>query len=142
MKSLTQRRARIARVRKIEHARASASAAEAEGRVIVLEQHSSRLHRLATDLTPGAGSMFGAALSNAGELAQRLRDARTGLADAISGAKASALESSLARIEARIRQESADRLEVQAQTQLHEAMERRRETPFRTRVRNRGFGDT
>ena len=138
MKGLTQRRARIARVRRIEHARASASAAEAESRVELLEGHSTRLHSLATDLTPGAGSMFGATLANVGELQQRLRDARTGLVDAITGAKASALERSLARIEARIRQESADRLESQALEHFVEAVERRREAPFRTRPRTIG----
>ena len=135
MTGLSQRRARIARVRRIEHARASASAAEAESRVVVLEGHSARLHTLAGDLTPASGTMFGAALSNAGELQQRLRDARSGLVDAITGARASALERSLQRIEARIRQESADRLETMAEAERVEAVERRRETPFRARQR-------
>jgi len=125
MKAIVRRRARIARVRRIEHAHAAAIAVAAETRVVTLEQQSSHLGRLAVDLAPTSGLMTGATLSNAAELADRLRRAQHSLANTISGARAAAFEQSLARIEARIRQESADRLETRAHEKLAEDLERR-----------------
>lgn len=135
MKHVVRRRARIARVRRAQHLQASAHAAMAANRVQTLEGQATHLIRLAGDLDASPGQMTGASLSNAGELAQRLRAARDGLVDAIVGARATALERSLQRIEARIKQESAERLDARARSSLAELMERKRAALPRRRVR-------
>lgn len=135
MKQLVKRRARIVRVRRAQHLQASANATLAENRVQTLEGQAGHLIRLASDLDAAPGETSGAMLSNAGELAQRLRAAKDGLADAISGARATALERSAHRIEARIRQESAERLDGRARAALAEYSERKGNLPVRRRPR-------
>lgn len=135
MKQVVKRRARIARVRRAQHLQASAHAQMAANRVQMLEGQAGHLVRLASDLDATPGQAAGAALANAGELAQRLRAARDGLTDAIVGAKATALERSAKRIEARIRQESAERLDERARAALAEHLERKGFVPIRRRPR-------
>lgn len=135
MKNVVRRRARIARVRRAQHLQASAHAALAENRVMTLESQAVHLVKLAGDLDARPGTVTGAALSNAAELAHRLRTARDGLMDAITGAKAAAFERSLQRIEARIKQESAERLDARARDSLAEITERKRAAMPRRRRR-------
>jgi len=125
MKALVQRRERIARVRRVQHLQAAAHAAQADARVASLETSESRLTELRHSLTLEPGVFSGATLSNAGELAMRLDTARQGLTEAIVAARASAAQFAALRLEARIRQESAERLEEQAQTAFDELRERR-----------------
>ena len=65
----------------------------------------------------------------------RLDAARDGLTDAIVGARASAERFAALRLEARIRQESAERLGEQAQAALTQAQERRQPLGGRRRGR-------
>jgi hypothetical protein len=125
MKALVRRRERIVRVRKVQHMQAAAHAAAAQGRVDSLELSASRLADLRGSLGFAPGQFTGAMLSNAGELAMRLDMARHGLTDAIVAARASAAQFAALRLEARIRQESAERLEEQAGAALAEATERK-----------------
>jgi len=128
MKALVKRRERVVRVRHVQHLQAAAQAAEAQGRVDSLELSAARLAELRGSLGFTPGTFSGAMLSNAGELAMRLDTARHGLTDAIVAARASAAQFAALRLEARIRQESAERLEEQAGIALAEQRERRLDT--------------
>ncbi|MET0270205.1 MAG: hypothetical protein ABW173_07230 [Sphingomonas sp.] len=133
MKQLVRKRARIVRVRHVQHLQASAQAAQAEGRVATLEANAERLAMLRGSLTPEPGTLFAATLSNAGELAMRLDAARDGMTPAIRDARASAERLGMARMEARIRQESAERLGERAQAAYADWRERKLATPHRRR---------
>ncbi len=131
MKQLLKRRARLVRVRNVQHLQASAAAAQAETRVATLESNAARLVSLRGSLTPEPGPVFASALSNAGELSMRLEAARHGMNDAIVSAKASAERLSGLRLEARVRQESAEKLGEQARAAYADWRERRTATPHR-----------
>lgn len=131
MKQLLKRRARLVRVRNVQHLQASAAAAQAETRVATLEGNAARLVSLRGSLTPETGTLFAAALSNAGELSMRLETARHGMTDAIAAARAQAERLTAMRLEARVRQESAEKLGGQAQAAYVEWRERRTATPHR-----------
>lgn len=135
MKGLVQRRARIARVRRVQHLQAAAEAAQAESRVASLESSAARLGELRRSLRTETGATNGALLSNIGELAMRLDSVREGLTDAIVGARASAERFAALRLEARIRQEGAERLGEKAQAALEDLRERRAPTASRRRAR-------
>lgn len=125
MKAQVQQRARIARVRRVQHMQASAAAAAAEGQLVQLEMSAERLATLRDSLTSAPGFSSGAALSNAGELAMRLDQARHGLTDAIVSARAAAARRAEERLEARRRQEGAEKLGERAVAALQEMIERR-----------------
>ena len=80
---------------------------------------------LRLSLTTGVGPLTSQTLAAQGELAHRLDLARFGLADAIVGARATAAGKAAERIEARIRQESAERLAERAVKQADILVERR-----------------
>jgi hypothetical protein len=111
---LVQRRARFARIRRVQHLQAAGQAAQAEGRAASLEDTAAHLGQLCHSLTPVQGPLVAAQLSNAAELAMRLDKVRNSLTDSIVSARATAVESAARRLEARIRQESAERLEERA----------------------------
>ncbi|WP_380872530.1 hypothetical protein ACFB49_34600 [Sphingomonas sp. DBB INV C78] len=125
MKSVVKRRQRIVRVRRVQHLQAQAVVAQAEGRLASLENSSDRLRMLRDSLEIEPGMVSGANLANAGEMAMRLDSARAGLTDAIVGAKAAVDKSAALRLEARIRQESAERLGEKAARALEAYRERR-----------------
>ena len=137
MNSLLKRRGRLVRVRKVQHLQATAAAAQAEARAASLESSADRLVSLRGSLTPAPGTVFAAALSNAGELAMRLDAARHGMTGALADARASADRLGTLRLEARIRQESAEKLGAQAQSAYAEWRERRATTPHRRKVAER-----
>lgn len=114
MSALVQRRARLARVRRVQHLHAASQASQAESRAASLQSTADHLAQLAHALTPAPGGLSGAQLGNAAELAMRLDAVRDGMTDTIVAARATALDSAARRLEARIRQESAERLEEQA----------------------------
>lgn len=114
MSSLVARRQRIARVRGIQHLLASAEAARAEARVEQLVSTERRLALLSAQMTPAIGTGTGQQLSSAAEMIGRLAQVRDGLADSIVGARSAASHQAALRIEARIRQESAERLGARA----------------------------
>jgi hypothetical protein len=125
MKAALARRARIARVRRIEHLHAAADAAAADSQVAALEASSERLGALRGGLTGEIGASSGAALAHTHELAMRLDVARAGLADAIVGARFTASACAEVRIEKRRGQDSAEKLEARATADLARLAERR-----------------
>ena len=124
MKAVVQKRARIARVRHVQHMQAAATVAAAEGHVNQLESSAEKLTMLRLSLTVLPGASSGAALCNAGELAMRLDTVRDGLTDAIASARAAASERAATRLEARRHEESADKLHARAGNALARWLDR------------------
>lgn len=126
MKVAVQRRERISRARQVQHLQAAAQAAQADGLVAHLTAQSSQIATLSASMTPAPGIAARAVtLSNAGELAMRLRDAHVQLSRALTDAQAKAAERSAERVEARIREESARQLVDRARTALEDIYDRR-----------------
>jgi len=123
IKQKAAKRARIARVRKVQHSLAAAAAARAENHAVMLETSAERLAQLRFSLSVNKGMSSGAVMANLGELAMRLDDARHGLKDAIASARANASQQAEVRLEARRRQESANKLEARAAAALAEFLE-------------------
>jgi hypothetical protein len=73
-----KQRARIARVRRLQHNMAASSAAAAAGQLRSLEVSRERLAQMRGELNPNEGTTSGAWLSAASELATRLDMARQG----------------------------------------------------------------
>lgn len=135
MKALAERRARITRVREVQHLHAVGEAAAAEGKVVQLEGNAARLAALRMSLTLAPGLTSGASLGNAGEMGLRLDTVRHGLTDAIGAAKAVATARVKDRTAADIRRESAERLETRAVAELQRMIEERMAANIRHRRR-------
>jgi len=135
MKALAERRARITRVREVQHLHAMGEAAAAEGKVVQLEGNAARLAALRMSLTLAPGLTTGASLGNAGEMGLRLDTVRHGLSDAIGAAKAIATARANDRRDADIRRESAERLETRAVAELQQMIEERMMANVRHRSR-------
>lgn len=136
-----QQRARIARVRRIQHGLAASAAAKALGHVEVLENNKQRLGAMRDGLGAEQGSTTGSALASRGELTMRLEAARDSLGTTIAGARAAAKLREQARLGARRQQESADKLEKQAVKAAEGAEAVRSAAPFRLRARAPINGD-
>jgi hypothetical protein len=135
MKALAQRRARITRVREVQHLHAVSEAAAAEGKLNQLEGNAARLAALRVSLSLTPGMTDGAALGNAGEMGLRLDTVRHGLSDAIGAARAIATARARDRLDADIRRESAERLENRAVAELQRMIEERMAANIRHRLR-------
>jgi hypothetical protein len=135
MKALAERRARITRVREVQHLHAAGEAAAAEGKVNQLEGNAAKLAALRMSLTLAPGITNGASLGNSGEMGLRLDTVRHGLTDAIGAAKAVATARANDRRDADIRRESAERLETRAVAELQQMIEERMMANFRHRGR-------
>jgi hypothetical protein len=135
MKALAERRARITRVREVQHLQAVSVAAAAEGKVVQLEGNAAKLAamRMSLSLTPGITN--GASLGNSGEMGLRLDTVRHGLTDAIGAAKAVATARANDRRDADIRRESAERLQTRAVAELQQMIEDRMMASIRHRSR-------
>ena len=140
MSALSQR-ARIARVRRIQHDLAALAAAKASGHVQLLEKNHDKLKTMREGLSASPGPTTGAELSSRGELAMRLESARDGLGRSIVGARAAASLREKARIGARRDQESAEKLERKALSATLKAEDRRNSALFRPRPPVRTDGD-
>jgi hypothetical protein len=126
VKAAVQRRERISRARQVQHLQAAAQAAQAQGLVAHLTAQTSQIAHLSASMTPEPGAPTRAVtLSNAGELAMRLRDAHAQLSRALTEAEAKAAERSAERVEARIREESARQLVDRARAVLEDVYDRR-----------------
>jgi len=135
MKALAERRARITRVREVQHLQAVSEAATAEGKVVQLETNAAKLAALRMSLELAPGLTSGSTLGHAGEMGLRLDTVRHGLTDAIGAAKAVALARVNERTAADIRRESAERLETRAVAELQHMIEQRMMANIRHRSR-------
>lgn len=136
-----KQRARIARVRRLQHNMAASSAAAAAGQLRSLEVSRERLAQMRGELNPAEGATSGAWLSAASELATRLDAARQGLSGSIDAARKVAAAREQARIHARKSQESAEKLEQAAARAAIEASENRMNKGG-VRRRGKGAADT
>ena len=136
MKAAVKRRQRVLHARKVQHLQAAGQAAEAEGMVSALEAKAAHVLLLSRSMAPGTGATTAAAIGSAGELAMRLRDAHALLGGALARARVEAEGKASLRVEARIREESADRLVDRARAALAEAQEAQLQRL--PRVRRRG----
>ncbi|MFL6861967.1 MAG: hypothetical protein ACJ8DZ_03095 [Allosphingosinicella sp.] len=125
MNGLVRQRARLARVRRIQHGLAATVAAQAAGRVQMLETSRERLRQMRTELRPVEGPTTGAAMARMGELAMRLDAARHNLGPTIDSARSAAAAREDERRAARRDQESAEKLEAAASRVAEELAEQR-----------------
>lgn len=130
-----RQRARIARVRRIQHGIASLAAAKAAGHVQFLEANQQRLKAMHEGLAANPGNTCGATLAGLGELAMRLDAARDGLGTTIASAKVAARLREEARLGARREQDCAEKLERKAASAAARADEKRAGANFRPRPR-------
>ena len=136
--NLVKRRERIARVRRVEHAMAAAQAMQAETQLEALVGSETRLTQIRCSLSSEAGSFAAETLASRAELALRLDEARFGLTDAIVAARQAVALRQAERLEARIRQESAEKLGERAVAQAARDAERRAANAVWTRPRGHG----
>ena len=139
--SNVRQRARIARVRKIQHGMAALAATRAQDHVQALENNEQRLQQMRVALGAAAGICMGADLASRGELAMRLEAAELGLAKTIVGAKKAVVLREQARIGARRDQESAEQLEQRAASANARKQDRRSAALFRPRPRKQIEGE-
>lgn len=141
MKVLAERRARITRVRQVQHLQAATEAANAEGKVVQLEGNAARLAALRLSLSVAPGMTSGASLGNSAELGSRLDQVRSGLTDAIGAARSVALSRANERRVADIAREGAERLETRAVADLQRMIEERMAASIRhRRAKEKGDG--
>lgn len=141
MKALVAKRARITRVRGVQHMLAASAAASAEAQVETLENNAAKLASLRDSLTIPEGATTGAVLQNRGELANRLDNARHGLNKAIVSARTAAEQKVAERLEARQRQESAAKLDTRAVQALQAWTEARMAAAYRPKMQKNEEGD-
>lgn len=134
MSAIVRRRARVARVRRIEHVLAAGAAAAAEAQLRQLETSEARLTDLRCSLSATTGAFAAETLAARAELALRLDEARFGLTDAIANARATAALRNAERVDARQRQESADKLGERAAAAVARTLERRAAATVRVRT--------
>ena len=135
MNGLVRQRARLARVRRIQHGLAATVAAQAAGRVQMLETSRERLRQMRGELCPVEGPSTGAAMARMGELAMRLDSARYNLGPTIDSARSAAAAREAERRAARRDQESAEKLEAAALRVAEELAEQRLRQAGRGRAR-------
>lgn len=142
MKNIVQQRARIVRVRKIQHDLAASAAAEAAGQVQLIETNRQRLAQMRRELNAVEGTTSGAALARMGELAMRLDSARQGLGRTLDNARTMAAAREEVRRSARREQESAEKLQQAAISAAERLAERRplRSGRSRSRLQHDGEG--
>jgi hypothetical protein len=139
--SNVKQRARIARVRRIQHGLAALAVSRAQDHVQALEHNEERLKQMRLALAGAAGPCIGADLAGRAELAMRLEAAREGLAKTIVGAKKAMDVREQARIGARRDQESAEQLEARAASAAARKKDQRSAALFRPRLRKATQGE-
>lgn len=131
MKTVRKQRARIARVRRLQHDMAAARAAVAQEQVKSLEHSERQLKRIREGIGADHGHTSGASLAGIGELALRLDVARDGLGKSLLNARAVAGTREVERLAAYRDQESAEKLKeraavAEARLEMRRMMERGR----------------
>ena len=114
MSPIVRQRARLARVRKVQHNLAAVRVARAQGEVTMLETSADQLSRIRHGLGFEQGTALGASLASLGELAMRLDAARDGIGRSIANARQIVAAHESSRIVAHRNQESAERLQERA----------------------------
>ena len=138
MKALADRRARIVRVRAVQHIQASIAAGEAEARANALADNEQKLVALRGNLQFDPGAVQGGAMAAQAELATRLEAARASMADNIAAARAVATTKEQERLAARIRQEGAEKLQQRAVQAMQDMIEARLAAGHRHRLAPKG----
>jgi hypothetical protein len=135
MTSLSQKRARIVRVRHLEHRIARARLATAEATLANLDRISQRLSNLRATLKPDAEFTNGLALKAMAEMAGRLEVAQADLAAPIEGAKHNRVRSIAERTFAKSREQGAEKLRDRAERleTYQQAIRADANRPFRKR---------
>lgn len=110
MNAAIRKTQRFARVRTLQHNLAAVAAHKAVQQVEALEASIGKLVSLRDSMCAPPGLASGAALAATGEIAMRLDQARATVAASAAGARARAVAFQEARLAARVKQESADRL--------------------------------
>ncbi|WP_129794314.1 hypothetical protein [Sphingosinicella sp. CPCC 101087] len=141
MSALLKQRARIVRVRRLQHDLAASAAAEAAGKVQLLETSRQRLADMRSELNAIPGPTSGSGLARIGELAMRLDVARQGLAPSLDSARAAAAQKERIRLSKRRDQESAEKLQKSAAVAADALAERQTLRTPRLRQRARLSND-
>jgi hypothetical protein len=135
MNQVLKQRARIVRVRRLQHDLAASVAAEAAGKVQTLETSRRRLADMRNELCAVTGATLGSGLARIGELAMRLDVARQGLAPSLDSARAAAAQKERIRVSKRRDQESAEKLQQSAAAAAEALAERQMLRAPRVRAR-------
>jgi hypothetical protein len=116
MTGTTARRARLLRLRTIEHRIAKAKLARADAALVNLERIAGRIAALRDGLGASVGGTSGMALKAMTEMSQRLDAARSGMTAPMSEAGARCAEFNALRIAAQQKEDSAAKLRDKAAT--------------------------
>ena len=114
-------RARITRVRTMQHTLAAAAAAQAQQHLRQLENSDAQLAALREALLLPRGIQSGATVARIADLADRLLAARALVGTSITGARHTAISLEQARVERHIAQAGAEKLQDRAQRQVRQA---------------------
>lgn len=135
MSGVAQRRARILRVRQLEHRVATARLASAEATLANLDRIKGRLSNLRASLKPNAERTDGQALKAMAEMAIRLEKAQGDLAAPIGDAERKRAHSMAERAYAKTREDGAEKLHSRAvrSENYEQALRADANRPFRKR---------
>lgn len=125
MNAAVRKSLRFARVRAVQHNLAAVAAHKAAKQVEALEASIGKLVSLRDGMRAAPGVVTGASLAATGEIAMRLEQARATVAVSAASARARALGFQEARLAARMKQESADRLTDKAIKAAERQVERK-----------------
>jgi hypothetical protein len=142
MTNLSHKRARILRVRHLEHRVARAKLATAEAALANLGRISERLSILRATLKPDAEFTNGLALKAMAEMAGRLEVAQADLAAPIAGAKHNRVRSINERTFAKNREQGAEKLHDRAVRLETSEQARRADANRPFRKRSSALGET
>lgn len=136
MSGLAERRARILKIRQLEHRVARARLANAEATLANLDRISGRLSGLRASLKPAAERTDGLTLKAMAEMAIRLEKAQGDLAAPIDDAEHKRARSLAERAYAKTREDGAEKLHDRAlRSETHEqALRADANRPFRKRA--------
>lgn len=136
MNPLVRKTLRFARVRTLQHNLAALAAHRAASQVDALENSIGKLVSLRDAMRPPEGIITGATLASTGEIAMRLDQARASVAVSAVNARQRAAVFHEARLAARRRQESADRLTDKSAKAAERQAERKQMANASPRKRN------
>ena len=125
MNAAVRKSQRFARVRAVQHNLAAVAAHKAARQVEALEASIGKLVSLRDGMRPAPGTVSGGSLAATGEIAMRLDQARATVAASAANARVRALDFQEARLAARMKQESADRLTGKAIKAAEKQVERK-----------------